>query len=79
MKKTSMNDLQFPVSGAGLGLRREKLDEMLEKDLSAVNFLEVAPENWINVGGSLDLYAEWIRFDQDADIDAFGVGARWTF
>lgn len=32
-----------------------------------------------NLGGSLDLYAEWIRFDQDADIDAIGLGARWTF
>lgn len=48
-----MTDLQFPVSGAGLGLRREKLDEMRSHDLSAVNFMEVAPENWINVGGSL--------------------------
>ena len=48
-----MTDLQFPVSGAGLGLRREKLDEMHSHDLSAVNFMEVAPENWINVGGSL--------------------------
>ena len=42
----------YPVSGAGLGLRREKLDEMLESDLSSVNFMEVAPENWINVGGT---------------------------
>jgi hypothetical protein len=46
----------YPVSGAGLGLRREKLDEMLTmmqtKDLSPVDFMEVAPENWINVGGS---------------------------
>ncbi len=43
---------QYPVSGAGLGLRREKLDEMLNSDLSAVDFMEVAPENWINVGGT---------------------------
>jgi uncharacterized protein (UPF0276 family) len=41
----------YPVSGAGLGLRREKMDEMLESNLAPVNFLEVAPENWINVGG----------------------------
>lgn len=47
-----MNNSQFPVSGAGLGLRREKLDEMLAKVLSPVNFMEVAPENWINVGGT---------------------------
>jgi hypothetical protein len=33
----------------------------------------------LNIGGSLDLYAEWIRFDVGADIDTFGVGARFTF
>lgn len=46
----------YPVSGAGLGLRREKLDEMLqasaEGSLAPVSFMEVAPENWINVGGT---------------------------
>ncbi len=51
-----MTQRQYPVSGAGLGLRREKLDEMLdamqEGNLSPVSFMEVAPENWINVGGS---------------------------
>ena len=47
-----MTNQQYPVSGAGIGLRREKLDEMLESNLSAVDFMEVAPENWINVGGS---------------------------
>jgi len=47
-----MTKQQFPVSGAGLGLRREKLDEMLDNDLTAVDFMEVAPENWINVGGT---------------------------
>ena len=51
-----MSDQQYPVSGAGLGLRREKLGEMLDMvhsgGLSPVNFMEVAPENWINVGGT---------------------------
>jgi uncharacterized protein len=47
-----MTNQQYPVSGAGLGLRREKLDEMLASELSPVNFMEVAPENWINVGGT---------------------------
>ncbi len=47
-----MTPQRYPVSGAGLGLRREKLDEMLSNDLSAVDFMEVAPENWIHVGGS---------------------------
>jgi len=52
-----MTKQQYPVSGAGLGLRRDKLDETLEAmqtdSLSPVNFMEVAPENWIRVGGSL--------------------------
>jgi len=51
-----MTNKQYPVTGAGLGLRREKLDEMLAamhaKVLSPIDFMEVAPENWINVGGS---------------------------
>jgi len=47
-----MTQQQYPVSGAGLGLRREKLDEMLTSDLSPVDFMEIAPENWINVGGT---------------------------
>ncbi len=51
-----MTKQQYPVTGAGLGLRREKLSEMLDAmhtdRLSPVNFMEVAPENWINVGGS---------------------------
>jgi uncharacterized protein (UPF0276 family) len=47
-----MTQQQYPVSGAGLGLRREKLDEMLTNDLSPVDFMEIAPENWIHVGGT---------------------------
>ncbi len=47
-----MTKKTYPVTGAGLGLRREKLNEMLDSDLSAVDFMEVAPENWINVGGT---------------------------
>lgn len=41
----------FPVEGAGLGLRRALLGPLREHDLSSVGFMEVAPENWINVGG----------------------------
>jgi len=40
-----------PVNGAGLGLRRGLLADLLELDADAVDFLEVAPENWIGVGG----------------------------
>lgn len=40
-----------PVSGAGLGLRRGLLGEIAAMDDAAVDFMEVAPENWIGVGG----------------------------
>jgi hypothetical protein len=33
----------------------------------------------LNIGGSLDLYLEWVRFDTEIDLDTFGLGARWTF
>ena len=45
--------MSFPVQGAGLGLRRQLLPELVATDGGAVDFLEVAPENWIGVGGRL--------------------------
>lgn len=42
-----------PLSGAGLGLRRSLLEEMATVAADAIDFLEVAPENWIGVGGRL--------------------------
>jgi uncharacterized protein len=39
------------VVGAGLGLRRSLLSDLAATDGAAVDFLEVAPENWIGVGG----------------------------
>ena len=42
----------FPVEGAGLGLRRDILDELTQHPIDQVNFMEVAPENWMNVGGT---------------------------
>lgn len=66
-----MTNFQFPVSGAGLGLRREKLDEMLEHELTPVNFMEVAPENWINVGGSLG--KKFRQFTEKQDFICHGL------
>lgn len=40
------------LSGAGLGLRRQLLDELIAAPAQTVDFLELAPENWIGVGGS---------------------------
>lgn len=41
------------VSGAGLGLRRELLEPLKDIQVGSIDFLEVAPENWIDVGGRL--------------------------
>ncbi|ABV86828.1 DUF692 domain-containing protein [Shewanella pealeana] len=35
----------------GLGLRREMLDEMCQSVPSAIDFFEIAPENWMTLGG----------------------------
>jgi uncharacterized protein (UPF0276 family) len=42
--------LSSPAS-AGLGLRRSLIPELLAMDDGAVDFLELAPDNWIGVGG----------------------------
>ena len=39
------------IKGAGLGFRREMLDELFPILPSDVDFWEVAPENWIPLGG----------------------------
>ncbi|HEY9030537.1 MAG TPA: DUF692 domain-containing protein [Kangiella sp.] len=44
---------QKVITGAGLGLRRDFLDEYDALDQSDVDFMEVAPENWIPYGGRL--------------------------
>lgn len=48
-----MNSGDYPVQGAGLGLRRALLGPLRTHELEDVDFMEVAPENWINVGGRL--------------------------
>ena len=44
---------KYPVSGAGLGLRRALMDKLMADPPGEVDFMEVAPENWIRVGGRL--------------------------
>lgn len=52
-----MSPVDYPVTGSGLGLRRALLGpfQRLEPGVleDGVDFLEVAPENWIQVGGRL--------------------------
>ena len=49
----------YPVQGAGLGLRRPLADKLMANPPADVDFMEVAPENWIHVGGAL---AKKLRF-----------------
>lgn len=44
---------QHILKGAGLGLRRPFLSEILQNPQPDVDFFEVAPENWITIGGKL--------------------------
>jgi uncharacterized protein len=39
------------IQGAGLGLRRAMLDDLVDQTPESINFMEVAPENWIGLGG----------------------------
>lgn len=47
------NAIEYPVSGAGLGLRRGLMKQLMADPPGDVDFMEVAPENWIHVGGKL--------------------------
>lgn len=51
--KSNVVDYTPAISGAGLGLRRTLLNTLQESTPDDIHFLEVAPENWINVGGRL--------------------------
>ena len=46
-----MMSRHYPVQGAGLGLRRAFIGSLADRIPSYVEFMEVAPENWIDVGG----------------------------
>ena len=50
----STHSQEYCVKGAGLGLRRgHMLEQLLEADAPQIQFMEVAPENWIGMGGRL--------------------------
>lgn len=48
----------YPVSGAGLGLRRAFIGPLIEAPPKQVSFYEVVPENWMKLGGR---YAKQLR------------------
>ena len=53
-----MTDKDYAVHGAGLGLRRTLMGPLADQPADQVGFWEVAPENWIGVGGH---YGKWFR------------------
>ena len=50
-KGVHMDTTPFLFEGAGLGLRRPLITQFLEIQPKEVSFFEVAPENWITIGG----------------------------
>ncbi len=48
-----MSSNNYPVHGAGLGLRRSFMDAVVQDPPATVDFMEVAPENWMRIGGSM--------------------------
>jgi uncharacterized protein (UPF0276 family) len=48
-----MNMKQYPVHGAGLGYRRALMGPLADSPPSQVDFYEIAPENWMGLGGSM--------------------------
>jgi len=49
----SESNPNYPVSGAGLGLRRPLADKLKDVAEGEIDFMEIAPENWIHVGGAM--------------------------
>ena len=52
-KRPASPNAPLELSGAGLGLRRALLGPLRDAPDAPIDFFEVAPENWINVGGRL--------------------------
>lgn len=66
-----MNSQVFPVRGAGLGFRRGLISSLETMPDTAVDFMELAPENWIGVGGR---YGRQLRaFTERFDFLAHGL------
>lgn len=46
-----MKSVIHPLEGAGLGLRRALLGPLQSSGFDSIDFMEIAPENWMKVGG----------------------------
>jgi len=59
------------IKGAGLGLRSEFMDELVDTHPQPIDFLEIAPENWISVGGHREKQLRY--FSENFQIIAHGL------
>jgi uncharacterized protein (UPF0276 family) len=54
---------QHKINGVGLGLKRELIPQIQaafgEESIANINFVEIAPENWIDVGGKVAKQLDW--------------------
>ncbi len=70
-----MKSCQNLVHGAGLGLRRTFLTEINQNPPENVGFYEVAPENWITIGGRLG--KEFRKMTERFDFVCHGLSLSW--
>jgi len=54
-------NLTNTISGVGLGLKRSMLPSLIQDKPGVIDFFEVAPENWIGVGGKFGKSLRQIR------------------
>jgi uncharacterized protein len=60
-----------PSGGAGLGLRRSLMPQLQNSHTQGVDFFEVAPENWLHLGGRLA--KQWRAFSEAHPIICHGL------
>jgi uncharacterized protein (UPF0276 family) len=61
----------FKNFGVGIGLRRENVDELLEKRPQDIQCLEIAPENYLHTGGKL--YRQFRELQEIYPVVAHGL------
>jgi uncharacterized protein (UPF0276 family) len=58
------NQSQYKIQGVGLGLKRELIPQIQaafgDDSIRNINFVEIAPENWIEIGGKAAKQLDWL-------------------
>lgn len=60
---THLSHVKSQISGVGLGLKRELIPQIQaafgQESIANINFVEIAPENWIGAGGKAAKQLDW--------------------